>query len=296
MNRARQVSVSIQDSLQAYESELFMTKSALTCRAYMSDIRPFIEHLTQANVTRITAIKPTHIMKYLALSQQTKAKNTIRRYYMAIRSWCRYLFKRGYTSLDLSLEVYVPKGEIPATRIPTLAEIQAIMQGPNIEDMLGLRDRAILELLYSSALRATELCQLEVRDLQECSVLVSKGKGDKTRCIPLTVEAYTWVKLYLEEWGHDEGWLFRTSLDRQIKRQLLCKIVAEYSQLAGVAGVTPHTLRHACATHLLDEGADLRLIQDLLGHSNISSTVRYTQLSSHKMKEMFTKFHPRGKS
>jgi site-specific recombinase XerD len=158
----------------------------------------------------------------------------------------------------------------------------------------------MLCLLYSSGLRASELCALEYEDFKRSSVTVRCGKRSKTRTVPITDEAMDAIMGYIDTYrGHEGGWLFQTMLGRQIRRQLLCAIVVEYAKKARVQGVTTHTLRHACATHLLDQGADLRLIQEVLGHSSIASTQRYTHLSSGKMQEMFKQFHPReqnGKS
>lgn len=124
--------------------------------------------------------------------------------------------------------------------------------------------------------------------------MVSCGKGGKTRTIPVTDTACMWISQYIAEYrGNEAGTLFQTKAGKTIRRQLLCALVGYYAKQAGVEGVTTHTMRHACATHLLDEGADLRLIQEVLGHSSIASTQRYTHLSSRKMEEMFKQFHPR---
>jgi len=125
-------------------------------------------------------------------------------------------------------------------------------------------------------------------------VLVKCGKRSKTRTIPVTDSASKAIQAYIEKYrGRKAGCLFLTVLRKKLRRQLLCVIVSDYANKAGVEGVTTHTLRHACATHLLDQGADLRLIQEVLGHSSIASTQRYTHLSSNKMQEMFRQFHPR---
>jgi site-specific recombinase XerD len=163
----------------------------------------------------------------------------------------------------------------------------------NLDDSAGVRDRAMLELLYSSGLRASELCNLDINDFKYDCVVVREGKRDKTRTIPITQEASSAIKNYLYIRGFEEGNLFLTENRKPVRRQLLFKIVCRYANKAGIKGVTTHTLRHACATHLLDEGADIRLIQEILGHSSLTSTQRYAHLSSNKMQQMFKQFHPR---
>jgi site-specific recombinase XerD len=203
----------------------------------------------------------------------------------------RYLRIRKIITEDLLLEVPTPRIQKKAPYVPTVSEIEAILAIP-----ASRRDKAILELLYSSGLRASELCDLDIRDTSGFQIMVRCGKGGKTRTVPLTQQAYNTMAEYIQERGTQPGPLFQTLMQKKLRRQLLSKIVTSYAKKAGIEGVTTHTLRHACATHLLDQGADLRLIQEVLGHSSIASTQRYTHLSSNKMQEMFNKFHPRKKT
>jgi integrase/recombinase XerD len=204
------------------------------------------------------------------------------------------LRKNKIVAHDITEDVSPPKMRQKAPRIPTFEEIKVLLEQPNVENESGLRDRAILDLLYSSGLRASELCDLRLEDIGANQVRVSCGKRGKTRTVPMTGSAHKWVMEYVEKYrGRDSGFLFRTLQCKQIRRQLLCRIVVDYANKAGIDGVTTHTLRHACATHLLDHGADLRMIQEVLGHSTIASTQRYTHLSSHKIHAMFSQFHPR---
>jgi integrase/recombinase XerD len=164
----------------------------------------------------------------------------------------------------------------------------------------GLRDRAMIELLYSSGLRATEICDLKLNHISDMQVMVKCGKRGKTRTIPMTEQAYQWINTYVEKhrkerFSHDQGLLFVTLQGKPIRRQFLFLMIKDYVCKADLQEITPHTLRHACATHLLDQGADLRMIQEVLGHSSIASTQRYTHLSSNKMQSMFKQFHPRDK-
>ena len=183
-----------------------------------------------------------------------------------------------------------PKIVNKAPRIPTRDEVEILLGQPDILTESGLRDKAMLELMYSSGLRASELCDLKIDHVQPGSVMISCGKRGKTRTIPVNDRASFWIAKYLEVRKRGPGPFFRTVLKKPLKRQLLHVIVRSYAKQAGLEKLTPHTIRHAFATHLLDAGADLRLIQEMLGHESIATTQRYTHLSSKKMNEMFKKF------
>ena len=285
-------------SLESFIAELSLSKSTPTVEAYRYDVSQFLEYLAIKKVKRISALKSLHIVEYLGdCKKRGKSDASINRYYMAIRSYCRYLRRAKRIQLDLTQDITAPKNIQKAPRIPTIEEVELILQQPDTDTEVGLRDRAILELLYSSGLRASELCDLQLNHVSEESVLVSCGKRGKTRTVPLTEAASQWITRYITEYrGTDKGYLFLTTMGKPLRRQLLCRIVSDYAEEAGVDEVTTHTLRHACATHLLDEGADLRLIQEVLGHSSIASTQRYTHLSSNKMQQMFKQFHPRKRA
>lgn len=287
----------IRESLNSFIAELSLSKSAPTVDAYRYDIAKFLEYLSTKQVKRVSSIRPVHIIDYLGeCKARGKSDASINRYYMAIRCFCRFLRRTKAIQNDLTEDIAPPRNNQKAPRIPTVDEIDKILTAPNRETESGTRDKAILELLYSSGLRASELCDLKLEDFKENGILVKCGKRSKTRTVPLTLQAAIAINVYIEKYrGKKPGYLFQTIMGKQMRRQLLCAIVTEYARKANVEGVTTHTLRHACATHLLDEGADLRLIQEVLGHSSIASTQRYTHLSSNKMQEMFHQFHPRKK-
>jgi len=287
----------MQESLSEFVAQLALSKSKTTVEAYHYDVLQFMQFLTECKVKRLSTLKPTHVVNYLGkCKQEGKSDSSINRYYMSIRSYCRFLRKSKAIEFDLTEDVTPPRNIQKAPRVPTVDEIDRILVQPNIETESGRRDRAILVLLYSSGLRATELCDLKIEDFKENGILVKCGKRSKTRTVPVTVEAAIAINLYIEQYrGKDKGYLFLTQMGKPLRRQLLSSIVSRYAEKAGIEDVTTHTLRHACATHLLDEGADLRLIQEVLGHSSIASTQRYTHLSSSKMQEMFQQFHPRRK-
>ena len=287
----------LREILKQYLQQLALSKSELTVRCYRGDLESFIEWLEKSHgLKRVDSLKTPHILGYLTgLRVMGKKEATIQRHHFSIGSFCRWLHKMKFAEEDPGLHVEVPRVQMKAPRVPTLDEIQLIIAQANVETEAGLRDRTILELLYSSGLRASELCALQVHHVVGNSVTISCGKRNKSRTIPLTQEAQEWVELYISRYRKNAtGQLFVTVQGKKITASLLNVQVKKYAQLAGIEGVTTHTLRHACATHLLDNGADIRLIQEILGHASINSTQRYTHLSSGKMQEMFQQFHPRA--
>lgn len=297
MKIQNQISSWMRESLGSFIAELSLSKSKPTVDAYKYDVSKFLEYLHERHVRRMNSLKPLHIIDYLSeCKNRGKSDSSINRYYMAIRSYCRHLRRSKSVTFDLTEDIVAPRCILKAPRIPTILEIEKIITNPNTETETGARDRAMLELLYSSGLRASELCDLKLDDFKENCIVVKCGKRSKTRTVPLTTSAAQAINAYKDKYrGKTPGYLFQTLQGKQIRRQLLGAIVQDYASKAGVEEITTHTLRHACATHLLDAGADLRLIQEILGHSSIASTQRYTHLSSSKMQQMFQAFHPRKK-
>jgi len=289
MKNQPQISSWMQDILTDYKEYMNLKVGEKTIIAYSSDIIMFLEYLQSKGVKRLGHIKGQMIVSYLGYRKSLGNSNaSLNRYRMSIKSLFLYLRITDVVKDDIMLKVPTPKVSQQSPYVPTVNEIEAILAIPT-----SLRDKAILELLYSSGLRASELCDLDIRDTAGHTILVRCGKGSKTRTVPLTQGAYDTIAAYIQERGTHAGPLFQTLMGKKLRRQLLSRIVTNYAKKAGIEGVTTHTLRHACATHLLDEGADLRLIQEVLGHSSIASTQRYTHLSSNKIQEMFQQFHPR---
>lgn len=294
MKSQPQILAWMQELLENYQAQISLSKSKQTVEAYTLDIVRFLEYLQSKGLKRIINLKGQLIINYLGYQKSLgKSDASLNRYYMAIRSFCRYLRITRVILEDICLDVSAPMFKQKAPYVPNLCEIEALLNTPDLNTTVGRRDRAILELLYSSGLRASELCELEAKDVLGLQITVRCGKRGKTRTIPMTQEAYNSIARYMQDRGTQPGALFQTIMGKKLRRQLLCKMVGTYAKRAGIEGITTHTLRHACATHLLDQGADLRLIQEVLGHSSIASTQRYTHLSSNKIQEMFKQFHPR---
>lgn len=277
--------------LDEYKQRITLDKSKKTVEAYSRDILCFFEYLQLKGVKRLGQLKSTMIVSYLGYQKSlNKSDATVNRYCMSLKSFFNYLRITRAIQDDMMLNVPIPRIKQKAPYVPSLCEIEALLAIPS-----SLRDKAILELLYSSGLRASEVCDLDIRDTLGMQLIVRRGKGDKARTIPMTQGAYNTIATYIQqERGTEPGPLFQTLMGKKLRRQLLCKMVTQYGKKAGIESISTHTLRHACATHLLDKGADLRLIQEVLGHSSIASTQRYTHLSSNKIQEMFQQFHPRG--
>ncbi len=289
MQNQPQISNWMQEILTSYKEYMGLQVSRKTIEAYSADITMFLEYLQSKGIKRLSQIKAEMIVSYLGHQKNlSKSNASLNRYRMSIKSLFLYLRIKEVVQGDIMLKVPTPKINQKAPYVPSVSEIQAILAIPT-----SLRDKAILELLYSSGLRASELCDLTLRDIEGTQVIVRMGKGGFNRAVPLTKQATDTIAAYIEQRGTQEGILFQTLMGKKLRRQLLSKIVATYAKKAGVEGVTTHTLRHACATHLLERGADLRMIQKVLGHSSITSTQRYTQLSSNVIQEMFQQFHPR---
>lgn len=285
----------IKQSLDNYLAIIKVLMSEQSVLAYKYDISQFLEYLSEQGVRRASGIKTVHITNYMGFCKDCgKSDASINRYYMAIRSYCAFLRRSKEVIIDLTEDVKAPRAIQKAPKVLTRKQVEEMLSLPDLETFKGTRDKAILELLYSSGLRVSELCDLDLEDFNNESIQVREGKRGKTRTIPMTEEAIKALQAYLDTYRDDtEGPLFLTLFCKRLNRQRVSELVGIYARKVGVKGVTAHTLRHTCATHLLDAGADIRFIQEVLGHSSIGSTQRYTHLSGIKMQDMFKQFHPR---
>jgi len=229
------------------------------------------------------------------LRKQNYASATIARMLVSIKLYYRFLRREGILKEDKTSLIESPKLWQKVPEVLSENEVEAMLEKCDVRSAIGARDRAILELLYGSGLRVSELCQLNIHDVGEDKVR-AQGKGSKERIVPVGEMALSALDHYLSSFrkGKAEA-LFLSRTGRRIDRQTVYTRVRFYSQAAGITKkVSPHTLRHSFATHLLDHGADLRVIQELLGHADISTTDRYTHLSQSRLEEAFSNFHPRA--
>ena len=284
--------------------------SGHTIRNYESDLMQFSKFVlmkdgVKKDDTDIHLIDYTLIRSYLGELFNTSKRTTIARKLSTLKSFFRYLELRGITRLNPAVDITTPKQE---KRIPAYLPIDdmfALLEQPDKEKELGLRDLAILELLYSSGLRVSELVTLDIEKLDLTSRLVRvAGKGGKERILPVGRKATIAIKEYLantekarKKAGHSitHGPLFLNYRGGRLSVRSVDRLVKRYSRQCGIASeISPHSIRHTFATHLLDGGADLRSIQELLGHVNLSTTQKYTHVSIDKLMEVYDKSHPRS--
>ena len=218
----------------------------------------------------------------------------------ALRGFYRFLVREGRLQDDPMENLRAPRSFRPLPRYLSPAQVEALLGAPRTDSPLGVRDRAILEVLYATGLRASELIGLRVADVDlEVGILTCLGKGRKERLVPLGSEACSWVRRYLAEvrvrHARPAPILFLSQRGRRLSRMGLWGIVRRHAVTAGVQAVlTPHVLRHSFATHLLERGADLRALQAMLGHADISTTQVYTHISRERLRRIYDQFHPRA--
>lgn len=242
--------------------------------------------------------EPGDILAFLSfLKSKNYASSTICRTLIAVKVFFRFLKKEGEISVDLGRYFDTPRLWQLIPEVLTPEEVDALLAQPATEDPLGARDQAILELLYATGMRVSELCSLRLTDLSDTFVKVY-GKGKKERIIPVGKKAILAVDHYLIHYRGEvqlkEEPLFISPRGKPVSRITVWSRVKTYARAAGIAkSISPHTLRHSFATHLLENGADLRLIQDMLGHVDIGTTDRYTHVTGSRLKTAFKTFHPR---
>jgi integrase/recombinase XerD len=243
------------------------------------------------------------IMGYLLyLQEQGRATATLSRNLASIRAFYQFLLREKFIDKDPSVNLESPKIEKKLPQVLSVVEVETLLNGPDTRLASGMRDKAMLELLYATGIRVSELVSLNLSDVNlNMGFIKCFGKGSKERIIPLGRLAIEGVSRYLERGrpmlkkrGQEEA-LFLNHHGRRLSRQGFWKIIKKYAQLANShKEITPHTLRHSFATHLLENGADLRSVQEMLGHADISTTQIYTHVTRSRLKEVYAKAHPRA--
>jgi len=227
---------------------------------------------------------------------------TTARFLSSFRRFYRYLLREGLITEDPTATLDSPKLGRPLPKSLSEAQIELLLAAPDVATPLGLRDRAMLETLYATGLRVSELVGLTIAQANlQAGVVKVVGKGNKERLVPLGEEAIDWLGRHLREGrgvlmkGHTADALFPTARGAAMTRQAFWHNIKRYARVAGIeSALSPHTLRHAFATHLLNHGADLRVVQMLLGHADLSTTQIYTQVARERLKQLHEKHHPRG--
>ena len=277
--------------------------SPLTIEAYSRDLSNYLNYLKSKNVKRIKDIKPKYIRNYIEyLNLMDLSTSTIARNVSSIRSYHKFLAFENISKDNPASLLYIPK---KSKRLPDAIpeeDISLIIDSIDTASKFYQRDKAIIELLYSSGLRVSELCQLEISNLFfEDELIRIIGKGSKERLLPLGSKA----KLYLNDYidglrvlltkNSRTSYIFVSRNGNKLTRAMINIILKKWVAQSGIQkSVSPHTLRHSFATHLLEGGADLRFVQALLGHSDISTTQIYTHVDRHYLKEIYKSHHPRS--
>lgn len=274
--------------------EIEKNYSAFTLLNYERDLRDFSEFLKDLSVENVDYLT---LRKYLAqLKEKNLKSRTVNRRLSCLRSFFKFLCREGYLKNNPISGISSPKSEKHLPVFLTEDEVVKIIEAAAAKDLRGLRDRAILEVFYSTGIRISELVGLNISDMDVIAgVAKIRGKGKKERMVPIGDEAIKALRKYLDERKKEEEALFLNKKGRRLSDRGVRGIVHKYIRLVSKRnGVSAHTLRHSFATHLLNRGADLRSVQELLGHANISTTQIYTHLTTEKLKSVYDKAHPRA--
>jgi integrase/recombinase XerD len=274
-----------------------------TLDAYRRDLSQFEKWLAARHGKKLIEADNSGIQAYLGYLFQKKTRATsAARFLSSLKRFYRYCLRQGRTRSDPTLKIDSPKLPRGLPKTLTEEDVERLLAAPPVEQALGLRDKAMLETLYASGLRVTELVSLKLGQVsQDMGVVRVVGKGSKERLVPLGEEALAWIRRYVAEArpqllrGRPSDDLFVTGRGSAMTRQMFWNLLRRHALRAGLRKpISPHTLRHAFATHLLNHGADLRVVQLLLGHSDISTTQIYTHVARERLKQLHAKHHPRG--
>jgi len=291
--------------IEGFADALWMERglSPNTLSAYQSDLRRFAAWLAQQRSRRLSEARRGDLLEYLRVLSVTGRKpRSAARCLSCLRQFYQYLLRIETITDDPSARLEAPKLGRPLPRTLTEREVEALLGAPDADDPRGHRDRTMLEVLYASGLRVSELVALTPQQVSLTQGVVRLiGKGGKERLVPLGEEAVAWLRAYLR--GPRQAllglrcsdYLFPTVRSDCMSRQAFWLLIKRYAVAAGIAKpLSPHTLRHAFATHLLNHGADLRVVQMLLGHSDLSTTQIYTHVARERLKQLHGRHHPRA--
>ena len=254
-----------------------------TREAYERDLRGIFSFLKKEQIAREDLISYFSYLKNKGL-----ASSSICRSFIAIKVFLRFLKKEGLLQKDPGSFLEIPKVWQLIPEVMSYSEVEALLDQPQGKDFMGSRDKAILELLYATGMRVSELCGLRVMDVDDQFVKV-KGKGKKERLVPLGQKALQAIDDYLINFKKESDWLFTSKNGKQLDRITVWNRIKFYAKKAGIdknKNISPHTLRHSFATHLLENGTDIKYIRDLLGHSNIRTTLIYTKVSNKNIRNI----------
>ena len=271
-----------------------------TLSAYRTDLYSYSDWLIKASAVLLQS-RPEDILGYMA-SLNSKSARTSARRLSSLRRFFQYLAREGHINSDPSARIAAPRIGRPLPKSLTEAEVEDLLAAPDTSTAIGQRDRAMLEVLYATGLRVSELVSLQMGQVNlRQGVVRVIGKGNKERLVPLGEEAVDWLEKFIRQGraellqGPPVATLFPSRRGRMMTRQNFWHALRRYAVRAGITmALSPHVVRHAFATHLLNHGADLRVVQMLLGHSDISTTQIYTHVARERLKNLHAEHHPRG--
>jgi integrase/recombinase XerD len=274
-----------------------------TISSYRTDLVHFMEYLAGNGIADIDKIKRQDITGYmLSVKDRGISGNSISRALVAIKMFYKFLVQERLAKDDVPGIIESPKLIRPLPNVLGSAEVDKLLAAPDIRDWMGMRDKAALELMYATGMRVSEMVDLATDGLNlDVGFIKCKGKGSKERIVPLGRKAKEALARYLEKVrpkllkSKQDSHVFLSRLGRKISRQSFWKMLKKNARLARIKkAITPHTLRHSFATHLLERGADLRVVQEMLGHADISTTQIYTHINKERLKSIHKQFHPRA--
>lgn len=275
-----------------------------TIESYLRDLKTYLCFLKKNQLLEWDNIDRYAILAFLQqLKKEKKSASSIIRMVSSLRQFHQFLRQEKLATVDPMAHIDTPKKAQTLPKVLSTKEVEILIETPNTSETLGIRDRAILEVMYATGLRVSELTELKLDDLHlSLGLIQTIGKGDKERILPLGDLAIEWIETYLnhsrnrlERPDQRSNYVFLNHHGRKLTRQGIWKNLKLLVNKAGIEKeVTPHTLRHSFATHLLENGADLRTVQELLGHSDISTTQIYTHITTHRMSAVYKTYHPRA--
>ena len=278
-----------------------------TLESYRADLSQFnvwldLQKKSLQQKTQLLDANQADIQQYLAVKFPQSKPRSISRLIASMRRFYRYALRENLIQTDPTLQIESPKLPRSLPKSLNEQEVEDLLNTPNVNEAIGLRDRAMLELLYASGLRVSELVTVKVNEVStQDGVVRVTGKGNKTRLVPMGEEAADWIDKYLKQARPEIlqkrlcDAMFVTARASAMTRQAFWYLIKRYALLAGITKhMSPHVLRHAFATHLLNHGADLRVVQMLLGHADISTTQIYTHVARERLKQLHSVHHPRG--
>jgi len=295
---------SVRQQLETFIDYLVIERqmSANTAAAYRNDLNQYLTTLEQQGISSAEEVTRHQIVLHIeSLLQAQKSRSTVRRSTSSIRSFHQFLVERQIVRHDPSRHLDLPKPDKKLPVVWSQTDIVRLLDSVVGNDPLVRRDAAMLELLYGTGMRVSELLQLTLGDLQlELGYLSCLGKGNKTRIIPISQTAIDSVSIYLELarnslGGRQTDYVFLNSRGDRLSRQGFWKMIKRRAKEAGIEkDITPHVLRHSFATHLLENGADLRVVQEMLGHADLSTTQMYTHVNKSRLHDVYKNHHPRA--